>query len=152
MDVDAAASLVAANQQQILTDSTWLNLSTFSAHGGKVMFYHGVSDSAFSALDTVRYYERMTAANGGADRVASWSRLYLVPGMGHCGGGQAALDTFDMLSALARWVEQDIPPESIVATGRAFPGRSRPLCAYPTYAHYKGKGDPEKAESFECRK
>jgi len=151
MDVDAAAARVAADQQARLTDSTWLNLSTFSAHGGKLMFFHGVSDPWFSALDTLGYYERMTEANGGREKVETWSRMYLVPGMGHCGGGQAALDTFDMLSAMVRWVEQGTAPESVVATGKAFPGRSRPLCAYPKYAHYKGQGDPEKAENFECR-
>ncbi len=151
MDVDAAAAAVEADQQATLTDSTWLNLSTFSARGGKLMFYHGVSDPWFSALDTVGYYERMTEANGGRGKVEPWGRLYLAPGMGHCGGGPAALDSFDLLTPLVKWVEQGAPPDSVSATGKAFPGRSRPMCAYPKYAHYKGQGDPEKAESFECR-
>ena len=151
MDVDAAAAAVEADQQARLTDSTWLNLSTFSAHGGKALFYHGVSDPWFSALDTVGYYERMTKANGGREKVEAWSRLYLAPGMGHCGGGQTALDNFDLLTPLVQWVEHGTPPESVPATGKAFPGRSRPMCSYPKYAHYKGQGDPEKAENFECR-
>jgi feruloyl esterase len=71
--------------------------------------------------------------------------------MGHCGGGEAALDRFDMLGAMVDWVERGVAPDSVVATGRAFPGRSRPLCAYPRHAHYKGQGDPEDAKSFECR-
>jgi feruloyl esterase len=71
--------------------------------------------------------------------------------MGHCSGGPAALDTFDALSALVDWVEKGIAPERVTATGRAFPGRSRPLCAYPQHAQYKGNGDPEKAENFACR-
>jgi feruloyl esterase len=152
MDVDARAEAAAASPADILTaTASWTNLNTFSSHGGKLIFFHGVSDPWFSALDTIDYYERMTRANGGADRVTTWSRLYLSPGMGHCGGGEAALDSFDLLSALVSWVENGAAPDSVVATGRAFPGRSRPLCAYPRYAHYKGQGDPEDARSFECR-
>lgn len=75
----------------------------------------------------------MTQANGGPDQVRKWSRLFLVPGAGHCGGGPS-LDTFDALSALVQWVEQGAAPESLKATGRALPGRSRPLCAYPLHA------------------
>jgi hypothetical protein len=80
------------------------------------------------------------------------SRLFLSPGMGHCGGGPATLDNFDMLTAISDWVERGVAPASVSATGRAFPGRSRPLCAYPTHAHYKGQGDPERATSYECRR
>jgi Tannase and feruloyl esterase len=93
----------------------------------------------------------MSDANGGTEKVMSWSRLYLVPGMGHCSGGETALDRFDMLGAAVDWVERGIAPESVVATGKAFPGRSRPLCAYPQHAQYKGQGDPEDAKNFICR-
>ncbi len=93
----------------------------------------------------------MTAANGGAEQTMAWSRLFLVPGMGHCAGGAAALDTFDLLTAVVNWVENGVAPDSVVATGRAFPGRSRPLCPYPAYAHYKGSGDIEDAKNFACR-
>jgi feruloyl esterase len=96
-------------------------------------------------------YERMTRANGGASAVSGWSRLFLVPGMGHCGGGPATLDRFDMLGALVDWVEGQTPPQAIRVTGRSWPGRSRPLCPYPSHAHYKGTGDVEDAASFECR-
>jgi feruloyl esterase len=130
---------------------SWTHLNTFSGHGGKLIFWHGLSDPSFSPLDTIDYYERMTKANGGSDQVRNWSRLFLSPGMGHCRGGPAALDTFDALSAIVRWVEQDVPPESLTATGPAFPGRSRPLCAYPLHAQYKGAGNPEDAANFECR-
>ena len=81
---------------------------------------------------------------------ADATRLYLVPGMAHCAGGPS-LDRFDLLSALVTWVEDGKAPASVVATGPAFPGRSRPLCPYPLHAQYRGKGDPEAAESFECR-
>ncbi len=152
MDVDARAAAAAADPRAQLTSTwSWTNLNTFSSHGGKLLFYHGVSDPWFSALDTVDYYDRMTRANGGAPVVTGWSRLFLVPGMSHCGGGPATLDTFDMLSAIVDWVEKDAAPQSIRATGHTWPGRSRPLCPYPSHAQYKGTGDPGDAASFECR-
>jgi feruloyl esterase len=152
MDVDARAAAAAASAADVLNaTSSWTNLNTFSNHGGKLMFFHGVSDPWFSALDTIDYYERMTKANGGPEQVMNWSRLYLAPGVGHCGGGPLALDTFDMLSALVDWVEKGTAPASVTATGRAFSGRSRPLCTYPQHAHYKGTGDPQDAKNFECR-
>ena len=126
-------------------------MSTFSGHGGKLLFYHGVSDPWFSAIDTVDYYQKMSADNGGADQVAGWSRLFLVPGMGHCQGGQATLDGFDLLGAVVDWVEKGTAPDLVTATGRSFPGRSRPLCPYPQHTHYKGAGDIEDAKNFECR-
>jgi pimeloyl-ACP methyl ester carboxylesterase len=151
-DIDADASRVNSNPTAIIGDSwTWTNLSTFSSHGGKLIFYHGVSDPWFSAKDTIDYYERMSAANGGAGKVKDWSRLFLSPGMGHCSGGSAALDTFDFLSAAVNWVEKSSAPESVTATGRAFPGRSRPLCAYPEHAQYNGSGNPEDAANYTCR-
>jgi feruloyl esterase len=151
MDVDQRAEDAAANPQMQLTSTWgWTNLNTFSSRGGKLLFFHGVSDPWFSALDTVDYYERMARANGGASAVSGWSRLFLVPGMGHCGGGPATLDTFDMLGAVVDWVENQKAPEAIRATGRSWPGRSRPLCPYPSHAHYKGTGDVEDAASFEC--
>jgi len=75
----------------------------------------------------------------------------MVPGMGHCGGGEAALDNFDMLGAIVNWVEMGTAPESVIATGKAFPGRSRPLCAYPKHAQYTGQGDSQDAKNFVCQ-
>jgi Tannase and feruloyl esterase len=146
MDVDKEA--LAAIQP--LVDSMSTNLTTFSAHGGKLIFYHGDSDPWFSPLDTFGYYKDMVAANGGLEAVSNWSQFYFVPGMSHCGGGQA-LDQFDLLGAIVNWVEKGTAPMSAIATGKAFPGRSRPLCAYPKHAHYKGQGDTEDAANFECR-
>jgi feruloyl esterase len=83
--------------------------------------------------------------------VRNWSRLFLAPGVGHCSGGPAGLDTFDALTAIVEWVEKGTAPASLTATGRAFPGRSRPLCAYTMHTHYKGSGNPEDAANFECR-
>jgi len=126
------------------------NLDTFSANGGKLIFFHGDSDPWFSPLDTLGYYKTMADANGGLEKTSQWSQIYLVPGMGHCGGGPA-LDQFDMLSAVVNWVEKGTPPEFVIATGKAFPGRSRPLCAYPKHAQYKGQGDTQDAKNFECK-
>ena len=151
--VDEQVAGVRADAEQRLTDTaTWTDLDTFSGHGGKLIFYHGTSDPWFSFLDTLGYYKRLgqDPANGGMDQVQTWSRFFLVPGMSHCQGGAATLDDFDMLTAIVNWVEKGQSPEFVVATGKSFPGRSRPLCAYPKYARYKGTGDPEKADSFEC--
>jgi len=151
-NVDAEAATANNNPVSRIGDSySWVNLNSFSSHGGKLIFYNGVSDPWFSAKDTIDYYERMTAANGGASKVKDWSRLFLVPGMGHCGGGSATLDNFDMLTAAVNWVEKNQAPESVMATGRSFPGRGRPLCAYPEHAQYNGSGDPEDGTNYSCR-
>ena len=150
IDVDQRLFALLGDPLEAVTDTTWTNLSTFSAHGGKLLFYHGMSDQAFSAMDTLDYYQRMAKANGGTDKVQNWSRMFLVPGMYHCRGGES-LDNFDLLTALVDWVEKGTAPDSVVAKGKAFPGRTRPLCAYPKYAHYKGQGDPEDAKNFDCR-
>ena len=134
-----------------LGDSLWTNLTTFAARG-KVIYYHGTSDPWFSPLDTFTYYKKMAADTGGEDKARSWSRFYFVPGMGHCSGGTATLDSFDMLGAITNWVEKGIAPEGVIATGRSLPGRARPLCPYPTHTQYKGQGDPQDAKTFECKR
>ena len=148
MEVDVEKEALA--DVQPLVDSMSTNLTTFSAHGGKLIFYHGDSDPWFSPLDTFGYYKDMVAANGGLDAVSKWSQFYFVPGMGHCGGGEG-LDQFDLLGAMVNWVEKGIAPTSVIATGKAFPGRSRPLCPYPKHTHYKGQGNTDDANNFECR-
>ena len=146
IDVDKEAQ----HASDPLVEPASTNLSTFSASGGKLLFFHGDSDPWFSPLDTLEYYQSLAAPNGGADKVAAWSRIFLVPGMRHCGGGPA-LDQFDMLGAVVNWTEKGIAPESVIATGKAFPGRSRPLCAYPKHAQYTGQGDSNDAHNFRCQ-
>jgi feruloyl esterase len=124
--------------------------STFRQRGGKVLIYTGVSDPAFSPKDLIAYLGRLQQANGGAAETAGFVRVFLVPGMTHCRGGRS-LDDFAPLSALVDWVEKGEAPQKLVATGKAFPGRSRPLCPYPQQARYTGTGSIEQAANFACR-
>ena len=146
LDVDKAA----LHASDPLVEPASTNMSTFSGNGGKLIFFHGDSDPWFSPLDTLAYYQSLAEANGGADKVSEWSRIFLVPGMAHCGGGPG-LDHFDMLTAVVSWVEKNTAPDSVVATGTAFPGRSRPLCAFPKHAQYTGSGDTQDANNFQCK-
>jgi feruloyl esterase len=130
--------------------SAWTNLSTYRGHGGKLIFVHGVSDPWFSAQETVRYYQQLRHDNPEVP-LAQWSRLFLVPGMGHCAGGARTLDQFDMLSAVVDWVEADRAPDRVIATGKSAPGESRPLCPFPAYAHFEGSADAHDAASYTCR-
>jgi feruloyl esterase len=124
-------------------------LAGFRAHGGKLLFAHGMADPIFSPLDTIDYYQRLSAANGPATQ--EFARLFLIPGMSHCQGG-AATDSWDGLGALVDWVEKGQAPQKIVAQGTTvFPGRSRPLCPWPQHAQYNGSGNPEDAASFSCQ-
>lgn len=146
LDVDKAA----LHASDPLVEPASTNLSTFALNGGKLIFFHGDSDPWFSPLDTLRYYKSLAATNGGTEKVATWSRLFLVPGMAHCGGGPS-LDHFDMLTAVVDWVEKGEAPDSVIATGKSFPGRSRPLCVYPEHAQYIGTGDTQDNRNFRCQ-
>ncbi|MBN1239430.1 MAG: tannase/feruloyl esterase family alpha/beta hydrolase [Gammaproteobacteria bacterium] len=149
-NVDAEYMAAMATDESIGNTATQYNVSTFVADGGKHIFYHGEGDAWFSANDTVRYFERMAEANAGVKPVGDYARLYLVPGMGHCAGGEQTVDSFDLLTPLVEWVESGEAPGAVVATGESMPGQSRPLCPWPEYAHFEG-GDPARAESYSCR-
>ena len=121
-------------------------LTTFAQRGSKMIVYNGMSDQGMSSPHIARWYEDMLAATGEPGREAV--RFFGVPGMLHCGGGEAT-DRFEMLDAIVDWVEKGKAPDRVIATGSAFPGVSRPLCPYPQVARYQG-GDPDEAASFSC--
>jgi feruloyl esterase len=129
---------------------TWRDtrLTEFKARGGKLMLLSGLSDPIFSALETANYMEKVVEQYGPV-QAATLARLFIVPGMTHCSGGPAT-DRFDALTPLIDWVENGNGPERIVANGTSFPGRTRPLCAYPAFARYNGSGDMQDAANFTC--
>lgn len=124
----------------------------FRKDGNKLIVYTGQADPVFSAKYHVAWYEDLIAANGGLRKTQKFARLYLVPGMNHCGGGPSP-SQFDAFGALVDWVERGQAPRSIVGTAgerTPWPGRTRPLCAYPEQARHNGHGDIEDAASFRC--
>jgi feruloyl esterase len=148
IDLDARVHEIRNDATQRLTDTNyWTNLNTYLDRGGKLMFFHGVSDFWFSPLATWDYYQRAAKENGKAFTDAS--RFYMVPGMLHCQGGNS-FDQFDMLSAIVDWVEHGKAPEAITARRRAPATETRPLCPFPAHAEYIG-GDGKVASSFSCK-
>jgi feruloyl esterase len=127
------------------------NLKPFLAHGGKLIQYHGWADQQMSPGNSVNYYKMVLEAMGGPDKVKDFYRLYMVPGMGHCRGGDGT-DTFDMITALEQWVEKGKAPDQIIASRvrNEKIDRTRPLCPYPQVAKYKGSGSTDDAANFAC--
>ena len=125
------------------------DLRAFQKSGRKLLMYHGWADPVVPPLDTVDYYNKVQRALG-KDGPAT-VRLFMVPGMGHCGGGPGAT-TFDALGVLDAWVSGIKIPETINAT-HIYGGKSsftRPLCAFPKVARWDGRGDPLDSSSFRC--
>lgn len=143
------------------------DLRPFEGRGGKLILYHGWNDASVPPRGTIDYY-RSVVKELGLKETATFIRLFMIPGWGHCGGGtgpnifgQSAVPRsdaeHDMEAALERWVEQGKAPERIVATQmkpKTNPAeilRTRPLCAYPLAAHWTGTGNTDQAENFLCR-
>ena len=168
-DGDMAAVDAKANHTFNATDP---ELSAFRRHNrrGKIILWHGWEDPAISASSSVDYFREVVRSN---EDSRDFFRMFMVPGMLHCGGGPGA-NAFgqslpqatplsnapdnDILSALERWVEHDAAPERIVAVkyvnDQPSQGilRTRPLCAFPKVAVYKGTGSTDDAANFECSK
>jgi feruloyl esterase len=128
------------------------NLSEFVAHGGKLFMYHGWADPNVAPRASVEYYNNVVEVMGGAEKTASWVRLFMVPGMGHCEGGEGP-DTFSKMSVIEDWVEKGKAPQRIVASHLTndVVDRTRPLCPYPQVAKYKGSRNINKADNFVCK-
>jgi Tannase and feruloyl esterase len=137
------------------------DLSKFRAQGGKLLLYHGLSDLSVSPEVSIDYYTEVAKRMGGHKRLRDWFRLFLVPGMFHCGGGvtPVRLDPSgpvpvgpDPLLKLVEWVESDTPPDSLVASylddGEV--ARTRPVFPYPQVARYAGEGSIDDAANFEA--
>ncbi len=168
MDTDAPKiaatnALYTESSLSFMTPPNPTDLSALRNRGAKMMVYHGTSDGVFSPDDTAAWYDNLRNARGGD--ASDFARLYLVPGMNHCGAGPST-DQFDMVSALVAWVEQGQGPDRVVASARGAgnaggvnadvplgwsAGRTRPLCPYPQVARYRGTGDIESAASFVCQ-
>ena len=128
------------------------DLTAFRDRGGKAILWHGWADQLITPEGTVDYYKRVQEKMGGAKKTSEFSRLFLAPGIGHCGGG-AGPSPFGQLDALVSWVEDGKAPATLTAARRDQSGavtRSRPLCPYPLVAKYKGKGSTDEASNFVC--
>jgi feruloyl esterase len=163
-DTDRAFNtLVAGEPLQSVYNAT-ANLTPFKARGGKLVMYHGWADQQITPLSSIDYYNRVVASQGQA-ATDSFLKMFMMPGIGHCSGGRgvanfggstgaasAADADHDVVRALDRWVTQGTAPTSLIGTRRAGAtvDRSRPLCAYPQVAKYKGTGDINDAANFAC--
>jgi feruloyl esterase len=124
------------------------DLRSFKAHGGKLLLYTGWGDTGISPENTVLYYESVLAEMG--TQQEDWMRLFMVPGMGHCRGGDGP-HTFDTIATLERWREKDVVPDQMLGSNPQR-GLTRPLCPYPQYAKYDGNGDLKDAANWACAK
>jgi hypothetical protein len=136
--------------QQVL-DATDPDLTAFRQRGGKLLMYFGWADPQLNPRMGLEYYEAVTEKMGPSTQ--EFARLFMVPGMFHCGGG-IGTSTFDTATPLVQWVEQGKAPASILAA-RVTNGqtvRTRPLCPWPEVARYKGSGSIDDAASFTCQR
>jgi hypothetical protein len=128
------------------------DLTAFRDRGGKAILWHGWADPLISAEATIDYYKRVQQRMGGAKETSQFARLFLAPGVSHCGGG-AGPAPYGQLDALLSWVEEGNAPVTLPAARRDKAGvitQSRPLCQYPLVAKYKGTGSTDDAANFVC--
>ncbi|WP_044330808.1 tannase/feruloyl esterase family alpha/beta hydrolase [Sphingomonas hengshuiensis] len=170
-DFDRDMPIVNARLDSSVNDATRGSLAAFAARGGRLIMFHGLADTLVAPGQSVAFFDRHAAKMGGADKLADSARLFMAPGMMHCGGGTGP-DAFnatlgipprppsddaqhDLFSALIAWSERGKAPDRIVATkfssekhGRI--DMQRPLCPYPQRAVYRGSGSTRTASSFQC--
>jgi hypothetical protein len=146
---DVNADLEKIQASQALLDATNPDLSRFKGRGGKIVSYFGWADPALNPLMGVDYYENVMKTMGPS--TADFYRMFMVPGMQHCGGG-VGTSTFDAFTPLVLWVEKGTAPDTLpasrVADGKVV--RTRPLCPYPRTAIYAGSGSTDDAANFTC--
>jgi hypothetical protein len=169
---DLDRDLKAAQQNTALAlDAVNPDLHAFQARGGKLILYHGWNDAAISPLGTIDYYKSVEQALGQA-QTEEFARLFLVPGMQHCGGGPGPAEfgqfglsfnpdlnnaANNITIALLDWVEKGAAPDEVIARGNTDTSGAgkgvrfaEPICAYPKAAVYSGSGDPKAAASYRC--
>jgi feruloyl esterase len=147
-DLDKDFALAMKNAGFI--ESTDPDISKFKARGGKLLFYHGWADPGPAPENTINYFNAAAKKTGGNSD--DWMRLFLLPGVGHCGGGVGP-DRADYLSALEQWREHGKAPAQIIAS-RNRGGQTemtRPLCPYPQMAKWTGTGSTDDAKNFVCQ-
>jgi feruloyl esterase len=151
-DRDPALLVLGRNREAGGTD-----LSKFRTHGGKILIWHGLADEVIPSASTESWYQELGKAMGGAANVADFARLFLIPGMSHCGSAQGdgpRRDGFDPLAVMEKWTEEGVAPERILVSKRDKDGNaewSRPVCAYPQVARYGGSGDWRDAANWVCK-
>lgn len=170
-DFDRDMPIVDARLNGIVNDATRGSLAAFAARGGKLIVFHGLADTLVAPGQSVAFFDRHAAQMGGVSKLADSARLFLAPGMMHCGGGTGpdAFNTtlgipprppsedarYDLFSALIAWTDRREAPDRIVATrfssedaGKI--GMQRPLCPYPQRSVYRGTGSTLAESSFRC--
>ncbi len=164
LDMDEAQALINATTSEFPESSmSFMALGgetqydVLRERGAKMILLHGSADPVFSVQNTIDWYKAVDEANGG--NAETFAKLYLIPGMNHCGSGPSTDQVNSILDDIVAWVETGEAPESITANARAenseLPAdwakdRSRPLCPFPQVATYNGSGDMEQASSFSC--
>ncbi len=171
-DVERDMAKVDATLGPVLNSAVTGDVTKFHDRGGKLIFFQGWADPIVPIGQTVDFYKSLTAKFGGEEKTKAFARLFMVPGIGHCGvgGGLNGFDSsafgevqppaldpeHDIFTALSHWVEDGVAPDQVIATkyvgGDASKGieMQRPLCPYPQRAWYKGEGDTNAAASFVC--
>ena len=134
------------NSKVGFVDAVDPDLSKFKARGGKLLLYAGWGDTGITPENTVLYYDNLKSKMG--KNQDDWARLFMVPGMGHCRGGDGP-HTFDLIGTMEAWREKSVAPAQMTGFNPQS-GLSRPLCPYPQFAKYKGTGNMKDASNWAC--